>query len=127
MSLDLFVCCEKAIVDERSGNVSLINVWDGVSVQVFPLIFPSVTTVMSFSKSEGQEEFFDGVVKFDIDGDPLFDGPFSVDFEGASGSRVIAQLDRMAIPKSGRLTAVAYVKDQEVGRYSMLIEKSGDQ
>ena len=123
MSLDLFVCCEQAIVDVRSNRVTLFNVYDGIATPAFPATLGSITTVMSFSRAPAEPDRFDGFVRFSIDGEQIFEGPFSVDFEGASGTRVIAQLDGMIIPKPGRFEAVSIANDVEIGRYTFAVEQ----
>ncbi|MGH7021682.1 MAG: hypothetical protein ACREEY_17515, partial [Brevundimonas sp.] len=103
MKLDLICCAEQSIVDVRSNKLSLVNIYDGIDLSHFPAKIGPLSTVMLFRRSAGESESFRGVVRFYIDDEKIFEGPYEADFQGALETRVIADLDRMIIPHSGLL------------------------
>lgn len=122
MDVDLICCAETCLVDKRSNKVTLVNIYDGMAISGFPAAIGPFTTVLLFRRTAGEPEQVQGFVRFFIDDQMIFQGPYDADFQGSWDTRVVGELAQLIIPRPGLFSARVISNEQELGRYCFIID-----
>ncbi|MQA39951.1 DUF6941 family protein [Rugamonas aquatica] len=111
------VVANRAIVDARSQNLSLIDIFEGFKSISFPVVIPSVAVVFYLQRAEGDANIQEGIIKYEIDNSVVFSTPVQIDFQENLTTRLIFEVEGFLIPSIGQLKINLSINDSVVAEY----------
>lgn len=128
LKCNLLFVAEKAIIDRDNSNLSIINVFDDIAAESYPILFHNFTIIAYLEKDDTDTEDKQTV------GFKMFNNSFQVveqkikiDFRGKHKSRAIIQFTGIPFNEPGKASfLVMDAHENTIGEYSIslsLIEK----
>lgn len=109
----LTIAANRIIIDSMSGHLSIIDVFDGVRAQAFPIIIPNLSLLFYLHRDDDDPMTKELFVACSIDGDEVMKAPVSVSFQQGNKTRSIVEFDGFVIPKAG-LMKLAVLDDKTI-------------
>ena len=122
IQVQLLMCVETAIVDQRKNNLSLINVFEDMNVSGFPFILPSVCIVGVFTREQGDPASKDLEFDLKVGEQVLIRRPFKVGFTENNSTRTIIEVNGVAISKPARVVASLYDEVKVISSYGFSVQ-----
>lgn len=111
----LAVAAYRVIVDARSNQLSIVDVFEGLKSQSFPIVVPSITFLFYLQRDE-QDPFTKNLsLKCSVEEVETLKVPVSIDFQQGNTTRAIIEIEGFVIPKAGELKITLLDEDVELG------------
>lgn len=121
------IVAERAITDEVTRNVTLVDILDVLGAYSFPAPMHRLACLFLFEREKGDPDTIPCRVDISISGDTLLSGPTMIDFQGhQSMNRQILNIDGLVIPRPGTLKFSVFVEATEIGEWTVPVVKPGD-
>ena len=124
MKAVLCVCCETAILDGRTNELSLINLIDEVSAVAFPIAVAKLNVVTIFTRDEGEPDP-EATVQVKLNDNSLFEVNLPIEFQGKMRTRSIGQFHGMVVGSPGLLRIGVYIAGEEVTGWDIQVRAVG--
>jgi hypothetical protein len=113
----LLLCGQNLIRDADTNNVSVINIFEGMIAQGFPLLMPTFAFLTILERENGDPRIHEG--RFDIRlGDTvLVAGPMRVDFQDKPRTRTMLRVAGLVINAPGLVSARFFIGQDQLGEY----------
>ena len=126
ISCKLAVCGDRVIRDSVLGNASVINIFDRLVVEAFPVLLPRIACLFIFSRNDDDPSDFPGVkASISIGEDEIIGGPSGIDFHNGYLHRQVLTIEGLVIPKPGTLRAAISLDGKEIGAYEIPVVRGG--
>lgn len=99
----LSVAAGRVIIDSMSNKISIIDVFEGLKSQSFPLILPSISLLFYIRRDGSDESAKNLFLRCSVDETETLRVPFRIDFQQGNTTRAIIGFDGFVIPKAGTL------------------------
>lgn len=119
----LAVAAGRVIIDGMSNQVSIIDVFEGLKAQSFPIILPSLTVLFYIRRDEGDATAKDLSLKCSVDDAETLKVPVSIDFQQGNTTRAIIGFDGFVIPKAGTLKVALLDGDNVIGILELPVDQ----
>lgn len=119
----LAVAANRVIIDAMNNQVSIIDVFEGLKSQSFPIILPSVTFLFYLRREDGDPPTKDLSLKLSVDGTETLKVPVNIDFQQGNTTRTIIGFDGFVIPKAGLLKATLLDEELVFGELELPVEQ----
>jgi hypothetical protein len=120
----IFCCCaETAIVEKRTGNVSIINIFENINSKMFPAVHPKITVVNYLKRSKDDPANFEAEVQLSLDDKTLFTHPVLVKFDESLGHWAIFTFAGVQLDSPGTLTARFIYQERTIGSSSLNVRE----
>lgn len=123
----LAVCAEKVIVDRFTNSVSVIDIFEQIKTEVFPVVVPRMFCFFELTRESNDPMQYQGLLTIRLGNTELMRGPHDVDFQGSLRVRTVLQLRGLVVPGPGTLRASFNVGDAVVGYWDVSCESRGGQ
>lgn len=117
------IAANRIIVDAGTNSVSIIDVFEGMNAQSFPVIVPSITFMFYLRRDEQDPLGKELSIQCLLDSEEVLRVPATVNFEKGKSNRFIIGFDGFVIPKPGTLKVSLLDENGSVGSLELLVEK----
>lgn len=119
----LAVAAGRVILDGMSNQISIIDVFEGLKSQSFPVILPSFSLLFYIRKDGGDEATKSLSLRCSVDETETLRVPVSIDFQQGNTTRAIVGFDGFVIPKAGMLKVALFDGEDVVGTLELPVEQ----
>jgi hypothetical protein len=119
----LAVAASRVILDGMSNQISIIDVFEGLESQSFPIILPSITLLFYLRRDGGDEATKGLSLRCSVDETETLKVPVSIDFQQGNTTRAIIAFDGFVIPKAGTLKVALLDGEDVVGTLELPVEQ----
>ena len=116
------VAASRVILDSISNQVSIIDVFEGMKSQSFPIVIPSITFLFYLQREAGDPSAKELSLKCTVDGIENLKIPVNIDFQQGYTTRTIVSFDGFVVPKAGELKISLLDDDAELGVVSLPVD-----
>ena len=117
------VAAGRVILDGMSNQISIIDVFEGLKSQSFPIILPSITLLFYIRRDGSDESAKNLFLRCSVDETETLKAPVSIDFQQVNTARAIIGFEGFVIPKAGTLKAELLDGDKVVGTLELPVEQ----
>lgn len=117
------IAANRIIIDAGTNSASIIDVFEGMRAQSFPIIIPSLTFMFYLVREDSDPLNKDVSVQCLVDSEEVIRIPATVNFEKGKTNRFIIAFEGFVIPKPGVLKISLLDENGPVGVLELLIEK----
>ncbi len=121
----LSVCAESIVRDAATNHVSVFNIIEEINTPTFPVAIQKLSSLFYLVKDEEDASVNELSIRFIINGEEINRFPIHSDFQNKLKTRVIVNLQGLVIPGPGRLHAILFLKDEEIGLWDIQINHTG--
>jgi hypothetical protein len=115
------IAANRAIIDSTTGQLSIIDVFEGIAAQSFPVILPKATFVFHFTKAPTDASVHDVVFRCRIDDLETFRVPVTINFDQGNAARSIIAIDGFVIQRAGTLNVALLANETAVSSLELQI------
>lgn len=119
----LAVAASRVILDSTSNQISIIDVFEGLKSQSFPIILQKITLLFYLRRDMNDEGTKSLSLKCSVDETETLKIPVNIDFKQGSTTRAVITVNGFVIPKAGTLKAVLFDGEDVVGTLELPVEK----
>ena len=119
--LNLFLCAEGVIVDQRSNNVSVFTILEDVTPEELPIVLAQFVVLAILERDEGDPEKCDCTLALSLNDEGMFEQDMVVDFQSKRRVRQMLHFGGVAIEKPGTLTASLEFGGEEAGEWHITV------
>ena len=116
-----FVCCETAINDSKTNNISLINTYERFNGKAFPFLIPKLNAIAVFEKN-GDKDIQEFQFRISIGKNIFFEKPIILNFRGEKTRRFILEFPEFLVPQPGRMFFKIFDGKKNIATYSIDVE-----
>jgi len=120
VNIRLLLVCEVALVDRRTNNLSLVNIWNELTPNGFPFVVPRLVLVAVFER-EGDEESPEVILRIKQEGTVLFSQSFVAQFKGKSRTRHILEIHGLVVSEPKPLVFQLLRNHRQAAKYDLII------
>ncbi|MFT3931739.1 MAG: hypothetical protein QM709_15735 [Spongiibacteraceae bacterium] len=117
------IVAERIIVDKATNKASLIDTYDEISSQSFPISLQTTGFFFLIARTNTDAPSFTATTSIKLDNIVLFQQDMAVDFHNGLIARVMLNFQGLTIPSAGTLTATIKQKDSEIGQASVIVKR----
>ncbi len=123
--LDVYfaIAANRVLVDTRTNQVSIIDVYEKLEAPKFPVFLPKVTLLFYLSREANDPQTRDLTMICDLEDQEIFNTQVHVDFQSSLTNRIVLEVEGITIPKPGSLKARIMDKDQSLGVLDLVVEQ----
>ncbi len=121
----LSVCAESIVRDVTTNNVSVLNIIEEINTPSFPVAIQKLSSLFYLVRNEKDAAVNELSIRFIINGEEINRFPVHSDFQDKLKTRVIVNLQGLVIPGPGRLHAILFLEDEEIGLWDIQINHTG--
>lgn len=123
--LDVYfaIAANRVLVDARTNQVSIIDVYEKLESPQFPVFLPKVTLLFYLSRDAGDPQTRDLTMICSLEDVEIFNTQIHVDFQVSLTNRIVLEVEGVTIPKPGTIKARIMDKDQSLGVLDLLVER----
>ena len=123
--LDVYfaIAANRVLVDARTNQVSIIDVYENLESPQFPVFLPKVTLLFYLSRDAGDPQTRDLTMICSLEDVEIFNTQIHVDFQVSLTNRIVLEVEGVTIPKPGIIKARIMDKDQSLGVLDLLVER----
>lgn len=119
----LAIAATRVIIDARTNQLSIIDVFEGFKSQSFPVVIPNIAFLFYLQKDSGESDRHEMTLKCSIDNKRTLEVPVAVDFQQSNATRAILGIEGFVLSKAGEMK-IELLSDQEViGKLEFPIEQ----
>jgi hypothetical protein len=127
LTVRLAACAQEIIRDAASNNISLINIYEGLTAQGFPVVFPKFAALIILDREDGDPTHYDGQFEIVLGENRLLTGTMAVNFEDKLRTRQMINVAGMVVEAPGRLAFHFWTEGREVDiAYHVDIERAAE-
>lgn len=104
MKAQFVLCSETAILDQMSGGLSIINLFERLSVVGFPFFLPRMMVSALLARTEEEPSAGQAVLTIHLDDQEVASVAVGFDFQGRLASRALLGVEGFVVPAPGRIT-----------------------
>jgi hypothetical protein len=119
----LLLCCDNVIVDKRTNNVSIFNLYELFSPQMFPFVIPRFSILDILEKDNDDPNEIEISFKISIGEQTIVERSTSVNFKQKNRIRNIIQFGGMPVPQPGTLNIEFSSGGVVVQSYQIIIKE----
>lgn len=119
----LAIAANRVILDGMSNQISIIDVFEGLKSQSFPIILQKITFLFYLRRDVGDEETKSLSLKCSVDETETLTIPVSIDFRQGNTTRAIINFSGFVVPKAGMLRVVLLDGNNVVGTLELPVEQ----
>ena len=112
----LAVAASRIIVDARTNQVSIIDVFEGLKAQSFPIVIPNMMFLFQLRRDIDDESENKLSIQCLIDNQEIIKASVNIDFNEGKTTRTIIGFDGFVIPSAGELTIKLMKNESELGK-----------
>ena len=116
------VCADTVVVDKLSNAISIINIFEQIRLERFPVVIPRMWLFFELARDSGDPEQVLTTVTLTIGQTELVHADNNFDFQGALRSRSVLQLQNLIIPGPGIVRAAVDVGGEIKGFWDISCE-----
>lgn len=117
----LALVSEINLLDARTNTVSFINLMEEINSQGFPAFIPLAACHFLLTKSPDDQGLTDPAIVVLLNDGQVFRSPVNVDFQNMNRTRVMVQLNGLAVTGPGTLTFRFVDGDAALGEWSVQV------
>lgn len=123
--LDVYfaIAANRVLVDARTNQVSIIDVYEKLESPQFPVFLPKVTLLFYLSRDAADPQTRDLTMICSLEDVEIFNTQIHVDFQVSLTNRIVLEVEGVTIPKPGTIKARIMDKDQSLGVLDLLVER----
>ena len=123
--LDVYfaIAANRVLVDARTNQVSIIDVYEKLESTKFPVFLPKITLLFYLSRAVGDPQTRDLTMICSLEDTEIFNTPVHVDFQTSLTNRIVLEVEGVTIPKAGTIKARIMDKDQSLGVLDLVVEQ----
>ena len=110
----LSVASHRVIIDARTNQVSIIDVFDGFKSQSFPIVLPKMVFLFNLQKDKGDKDDYNMKLCCYINDEEIIKAPVAINFNKSDTTRAIIDFSGFVIPKPGDLITKLLGEDDSV-------------
>ena len=115
----LMLLSDDVIRDAERNRISIINIFEGLEAQSFPLLMHKLSVFCLLAKDKDDADEVAAEIRVTLDRKNIIDAlPITVDFKGAVHNRTTLNILGVVIQKPGVITASLYSKSKKIASYS---------
>lgn len=119
----LAVAATRVIIDARTNQLSIIDVFEGFKSQSFPVVIPNIAFLFYLQKDGEESDRHEMTLKYSIDDKMALEVPIGVDFQQSNTTRAILGIEGFVLSKAGEMK-IELLSDQKViGKLEFPIEQ----
>ena len=123
----LFVVSEDAIVDTTTNKLTVINVFEDIATQGFPVLIPRIAVTSMFEKpSDAEGQPFEAVLSASLNGKVMMSKKLVCDYKGRRRCRVVVRVMQVVLPEPGYLRLTLKHEEDQLAEWTVNIMKTGD-
>jgi hypothetical protein len=108
------LCARRVVCDATENDITAIGIVEDFVAVGFPLVMARLALVWAFVRAPNEPAQLDGIIKASVDGEPLHEAPFRIDFQDKLATRVILNLMGFVCPKPGLYTLTFSVRGEDL-------------
>lgn len=117
------VAANRVIVDSVSNQVSIIDLYENLRTQTFPVLVPKLTFLFYVSRESNDPATQDLALVCELCDKSIFDVAVHMDFKNEDTTRIIMGVDGLTLPEPGLLRAKLMDKSVELGALDLAVEQ----
>lgn len=119
----LSVAAHRVIVDQMTNELSIIDVFEGIRAQSFPVTIREITFLFYLKKDAEDSGKASYELSCKIADEEFFKTPFEVDFQEVNSTRAILRIEGFVLPQDGELRVEMKSNNDVIGGFSLPVEK----
>ena len=116
------IAADRILVDSRTNQVSIIDVYEKIVVTSFPVTVARMTFLFYISRDLDEQSFINLDLRCKLDETEILNTAIEVNFKETLTNRVVAEIVGLKIPKHGTLTGNLYLGDVSIGSLELPVE-----
>ena len=119
----LAIAANRVIIDATSNQLSIIDVFEGMKSQAFPVIIPRLTFLFYLQRSAENIAPKELTFRGYVDDVETMRFPVQIEFQNSLTTRSIIGFDGFVIPRPGNMRIELFDGDISIGGLKLPIEK----
>ncbi len=119
----LGIAANRIIIDAKTNQVSIIDVFEGIGAQSFPVVIPRLSFMFHLQRDDSDDESKELVLKYYVDENAAMNFPVNVDFQNKLTTRAVIEFEGFMIPSAGVLSVLLLDGDSELAKLLFNIDK----
>lgn len=115
---------EKAIVNQNTSVLSVIEIVEEIGAPFFPLVLPRVNAVFSFQREQTDPDSASLQLKASTADVTIVEQTFNVAFSGKEKGRVTFEFQGFPVPQSGLLVFVVSDGERTLAKWTILVKQT---
>jgi len=109
----MILVAENVIKDSDTSNISVINIYEDLTVESFPIIIQRLTIIIFLEKQQDDPDIFNTKLKVTNNQETLLNHEIKVDFRGKNKNRAIIRFGGIMFPNPGFVRFTVYDNDEK--------------
>jgi hypothetical protein len=124
MKLDLIACAESAAIDAPTNRLSLFNLLEEFTGQIFPSIVPSLTLIVVTTREAREPEDLELHVKIRVNSNVIYENAIRANFQGKMRVRAITNISGLPIMEPGKVVFSVLHGKRLLGDWTIIVNSA---
>jgi hypothetical protein len=126
--LDVYfaIAAGRVLVDTRTNQISIIDVYEKLESNTFPVFLPKLALLFYLSRERGDPAQRDLTMICTVEDAEIFKVNVHVDFKESDTNRIVLDVEGVTIPRTGTLKAFILDGERPLGVLDLQVEKRAD-
>lgn len=121
----LFFCADSTALDVRTQTVSAFHIMEFLNAVAFPVVVPRISVAALFERDQNDPQNFELQLSAIAGEQPLFVGPFPVNFAQQMQARTVVEMNGLLLPSPGTLRMLLGDGDRLVASWVITVNQIG--
>lgn len=117
------IAASRIIIDAKTNQVSIIDVFEGIGAQSFPVILPRLSFMFRLQRENAESAASELTLKYFVNEKPAMNFPVNVNFQDRLTTRAIIEFEGFMIPSHGVLNVVLLDDEKELEKLTFNIDQ----
>lgn len=121
IELQTLICCEIISRDADTNKLILVNLFEPLEAESFPLFLPSFCVLAHLLRADTDPEKPTGTLSIKAGVTEVLAAPVNIDFKGRLNTRAIARIQGLMVTEPGIVSATFRIDGGVEGSYSFTL------
>ena len=118
IELHTLICCEIISRDADTNKLILVNLFEPLEAEAFPLFLPNFSVLAHFLRADTDPENPTGTLSIKVGVTEVLTAPMNIDFKGKMNTRAIARIQGLIVTEPGIVSTTLRIEGGVEGSYS---------
>jgi hypothetical protein len=124
MKVDLIACAESVVLDSPTNRISLFNLFEEFTGQIFPSIVPAIALVLMMTRTPAENGNLRLDVKISLNSKTLYERQIAANFQGNLRLRAITNIAGLPILGPGLLVFSVYLRKRRLAEWAIVVNSA---
>lgn len=119
------IAADRILIDTRTNQVSIIDVYEKLEATSFPVLINKITFLFYLSRLNSEKAYSKLQLVCSLDNVEIFQTNVEVDFKNTLTNRIVAEIVAVTIPKKGTLRSSLFDSSKKIGELELPVDQFG--